>query len=342
MRLRLLVLLLALLFLAAEAHWTDDAAMQITVQGSQANCVWQFAGALAKFADDDGDGRLSQAELTRHQDELLASMRGKLELRSGASPARLRIVEQPGTEPSDTHYTVLLQAAWDAPVHDFELLYDFWAPQANGPKCLVVLQHGESTRSTVLTPMQTRFKPAASGPSGNFFLLGMEHIYTGYDHVLFLIALLLPGGSLMTLVKTVTAFTLAHSVTLSLSVLGIVSLPSRLVESVIAFSILVAALMNLQKRDNHRRWPLALGFGLIHGLGFASVLSEHGVKGTDALVPLLSFNLGVEAGQLTIVLVAFPALAWLHRQSFDRKAVVGLSLATALLALFWFVERLLG
>ena len=185
---------------------------------------------------------------------------------------------------------------------------------------------------------------------------GVWHIWIGFDHVLFLLSLLLPavlilqydrwqpaprfGQSFWDVVRVVTAFTVAHSITLSLAALGVISLPSRLVESVIALSVLLAALNNVWPAIAERRWLMAFVFGLIHGFGFASVLADLGLPRDALLLALVGFNLGVETGQLAIV-VCFLPLAFLARAtSFYRRGIMtGGSLLIALIALVWMIER---
>lgn len=190
-----------------------------------------------------------------------------------------------------------------------------------------------------------------------YLALGFIHILPfGFDHILFLLALLLPAvlwwesgrwrpalalrTVLLETTGIVTAFTLAHSLTLSLAVLGVVNLPSRLVESVIAFTVLLAALNNLFPVVTTRRWALAFGLGLIHGFGFASVLWELGLPSDALALALACFNLGVEGGQLTIVAIVLP-LAFALRQTwlYRRLALPVGSTAVALLALAWCLER---
>lgn len=175
-----------------------------------------------------------------------------------------------------------------------------------------------------------------------FFALGVEHIATGYDHILFLIALLLVGGGLRALVAIVTAFTVAHSITLSLAVLDVVHLPSRLVESAIALSIAWVALENMVFDRVRGRWRITFTFGLMHGFGFASVLREMHLPRAGLIASLLAFNLGVEAGQLAIVLVTYPFIALLQRSARRTMVVRGLSALILLLALWWFLERAFG
>jgi hydrogenase/urease accessory protein HupE len=176
---------------------------------------------------------------------------------------------------------------------------------------------------------------------GSFFALGIEHILTGYDHLLFLLALMVGGGSAWALVKIVTAFTLAHSVTLAAAALDLIALPSQIVESAIALSIAYVALENLLvvERGNSRRWLIALVFGLVHGFGFSAVLKELGLPPNGLAWSLLLFNLGVEAGQAGVIVAAVPFLIGLRRASWRRQAVRAMSLAVLAVAVVLLVER---
>ncbi len=174
---------------------------------------------------------------------------------------------------------------------------------------------------------------------GQFILLGIEHILTGYDHIAFLLALIVIGLSIKEVLKIITAFTVAHSITLLLAATQVVSLNSRIVESVIAFSICYVALENLLKKEVNYRWLLTFGFGLIHGFGFASVLQELIVGKSNLLVSVVSFNLGVEIGQLMIFLVLLPILHLLKNKIEFRKVTIGVSLAIFMLGFTWLIER---
>ncbi len=183
-----------------------------------------------------------------------------------------------------------------------------------------------------------------SSPDGlgaGFFRLGVEHILTGYDHLLFLAALLLRGGGFWSLVKIITAFTIAHSITLALAVLGLVVIPSRLVESAIALSIVWVAVENLAGSGApSRRWLVSFCFGLVHGLGFASVLEPLSLPSARLAWALVGFNLGVEAGQALVVAALLPVLVWMHGKAWESRAERALSLVVAAFGLTWFVERL--
>jgi hydrogenase/urease accessory protein HupE len=176
-----------------------------------------------------------------------------------------------------------------------------------------------------------------------FVALGVEHILTGLDHLLFLAALLIGAPSLLGTLAIVTAFTLAHSLTLTLASLDLVRLPAGIVEPAIAASIVWVALENLlPRRASGRRWAVAFLFGLMHGFGFAAVLSGLELSGWRLGAALLSFNLGVELGQAAVVAVVLPALLWLRARPEEPRLARVASLALAGIGAFWFVERVAG
>ena len=175
----------------------------------------------------------------------------------------------------------------------------------------------------------------------DFVKLGIEHILTGYDHLLFLVALLATARGAWSVVRIVTAFTLAHRVTLSVAALGIVTIPDRIIEPLIAATIVWVALENLFAAEpDRRRWIWSFGFGLVHGFGFASVLGELGLKGATLVRGLVGFNVGVEIGQLIFVAVFLPALMWLSRGRGARLTPRIASLAVAAIGTYWLVERI--
>jgi hydrogenase/urease accessory protein HupE len=204
-----------------------------------------------------------------------------------------------------------------------------------GSQQFVFMPDARETRVTVASGEATR-------GVGSFFLLGIEHILTGYDHLLFLLALIMRGGNLWSLFKIVTAFTIAHSITLALAALNIVTLPERLVEATIALSIAYVAAENLflRKAVSHR-WAVSFLFGLVHGFGFSNVLRELGLPKEGLLWALLNFNLGVEAGQAMAVLLTVPILFWLRKFKWEPRAVVATSVVVLAVGLVLFVERAL-
>jgi HupE / UreJ protein len=185
-------------------------------------------------------------------------------------------------------------------------------------------------------------KEHSEAPSSmfGFVRMGAEHIAGGYDHVLFLLALVLAGGGARTLLGIVTAFTLGHSLTLAISALGIWTPPSRLIEPLIALSVAFVAIENFTHRNPRTRWRVALPFGLIHGFGFAGALIEAKLPSEDLLGALFSFNLGVELGQLGFMAFLLPLVAAFRRSSwFPRFAVPALSGLILLVSVGWFIER---
>jgi hydrogenase/urease accessory protein HupE len=189
-------------------------------------------------------------------------------------------------------------------------------------------------------------KPLAASKSNSFadfLVLGVRHIWTGYDHLLFLLGLLIVTRNFVSSLKIITCFTLAHSITLAVATLSLVHLSSKVVEPLIAASIVYVGVENLLRGDDAKgRWLLAFGFGLIHGFGFASVLRDLGVgsNGSGITVPLVSFNLGVEVGQIAIAALVLPVI-WKLRAwpVYLRVWVPACSGIVVLLGAWWFVQR---
>jgi hydrogenase/urease accessory protein HupE len=195
-----------------------------------------------------------------------------------------------------------------------------------------------------ITP--SRIHPTFRSTFGEFLLWGMHHILIGYDHIAFLLALLLGAQKLGEVVRVVTSFTVAHSLTLLLAAKEVITLPSAVTESLIALSIVYVAAENYFIKDARFRWVLTFAFGLVHGLGFSSVLRERLQDLPSIALPIVSFNLGVEFGQVAILLVVFPVLVWIRKASDETAAArrqqllvrIG-SAPILLLGTFWLVDR---
>jgi hydrogenase/urease accessory protein HupE len=180
--------------------------------------------------------------------------------------------------------------------------------------------------------------------AGAFFVLGLEHIFTGYDHLLFLLALLLVCENFRAAATIITCFTLAHSLTLALAALQVVNVPSQFVEVVIAGSIVYVGFENLLRRKHYRyRWLLTIAFGLIHGLGFATALRDASMDaGGNLIAALISFNLGVEAGQIAIAAIVLPIiLKFRDRPAFQLRWAPAISIVICLAGSWWIVDRTL-
>jgi hypothetical protein len=365
---RLFVLLLALLCAPAWAHKPSDSYLTLRGEADGVSVRWDLALRDLDYVlqlDRDGNGELTWGEVRQRAADIEKLAIGKLVLSSQGQPCTLA-----GSGPlmldkhSDGTYAVLsLQARcprMETSVQvAYAMLFDLdpthrgmvqWTPAgAAQPQPLVFA--ADSARQDL-----SLVAPSAFETLRQYVVEGIWHIWIGFDHILFLLALLLPAvlhrqegawtatpslqRASIEVLKVVTAFTLAHSITLSLAVLGVVSLPSRLVESVIAASVVLAALNNLRGTIERRRWVMAFVFGLVHGFGFASVLADLGLPQGALALALVGFNVGVELGQLAIVAVFLPVAYALRGTGFYRTGVLRFgSLAVALLALWWFVER---
>jgi hydrogenase/urease accessory protein HupE len=172
-----------------------------------------------------------------------------------------------------------------------------------------------------------------------YVLLGLEHIWTGYDHLVFVAALVLLKQRLNSYIKIITAFTVGHSITIVIAALDIITIPATIIEPLIALSIIYVAVENIWLKKLQWRWLLALGFGLIHGFGFAQVLQ--GSLGEQFVLSLFSFNLGVEIGQITVLAILLPLLILVSRWKWYRQAAYSLSVIIAAVGVYWLIERTL-
>lgn len=347
------------------AHKPSDSYLALKLDGHRIRGQWDIALRDLDYAiglDGDHDGTITWGELRARQPDIAAYASAHLQIATAHAACEKRIEKHLIDHHSDGAYAVLLftVACPNAEIPDravYHLFFDL-DPQHRG---LLRLEHGGVTRTAIFGPEHSQQAIAvAQASSAQEFLsygrTGVWHIWIGYDHILFLLSLLLPAvlswqsgswrpAASMRLActevfKIVTAFTVAHSITLSLAAFGLIALPSRLVESAIAASVLLAALNNLYPLCYARRWAVAFLFGLIHGLGFANVLTDLGLPRASLLSALIGFNVGVEIGQLAII-AAFLPLAYALRQSlYYRLIALGLgSVLIALLAAAWLLER---
>jgi hydrogenase/urease accessory protein HupE len=292
--------------------------------------------AEVSFASTDLEGiqQLESKLLTFESDD------GKLELRSfnqsstDANSVHFRL-EFSTTNPTQLRISAPVLANLPRGHKQFCSVYD---------NNNIVLAQGMLSAETPDLKIDLRNTSATNRSVLDFLLLGIEHIVTGYDHLAFLLALLLAGGSLRHNAKIITSFTVAHSLTLALATLGVVAISPAIVEPVIAASVVFVGLENLFRRRLTARWLVTFVFGLVHGLGFASALRELGIggAGTGVAIPLVSFNLGVELVQIAIAALVLPIVARLEqRPVFKLKHVPALSLLITCAGFYWFLARTL-
>lgn len=383
----------------ARAHAPSNATLSLTADGVGVQQRWDIAlrdldRVLPLDADDDG--RITWGELRAAWPQISALAEEGLRLSQSPGATSRPVPCQAGSlaEPriddhADGTYAVL-ERRWQCPADagasgllvDYRLFADSdashrgllqWRVDAHAATATAVLAPTTEAFALVGTsPVQsstaaTTAVEGASGSFAGFVAEGVHHILIGTDHVLFLLALMLPAvllagqqrdagrvpstptiatpagrwtDALLQVAKVVTAFTVAHSITLALAVLGYADPPSRIVESLIAASVVLAAIDNLKRFLPGVRWQLAFVFGLVHGFGFAGALKELGLDSAALARSLVGFNLGVELGQLGIVSVALPLAWWIRNTRFYRRVVLaGGSLAIAAIAAVWFAER---
>jgi hypothetical protein len=356
---------------AAAAHSASDSHLRLRVDGASLQARWDIALRDLEQAiglDADGDGAITWGEVRRRQDAIAAYALARLQIAGDEGschhgPAALRIARH-----SDGGYAALAFAvACPRPPRRLRLRYGLFFdfdPQHRGLVRIEPLAGTAAAPTLAATALFTADRPAQDVPLDGggawaslvaFWRNGVWHIWSGYDHMLFLLALLLPAvlrrrdgvwqpiglrAACTNTLKVVTAFTVAHSITLSLAAAGLVQVPSRLVEAGIAASVVIAALNNAYPLFAESRWLVGFAFGLLHGFGFASVLAAPDLPLRSLTTALGGFNAGVESGQLALV-AGFLPLAYLARRSwlYQRLTLIGGSALIAVVAGIWLVER---
>jgi HupE / UreJ protein len=351
------------------AHKPSDSYLSLAVSGTVIDGQWDIAlrdldYAIGLDGNDDGndDGAITWGELRRRHAAITAYALARLQVASAGAQCRTRATGHLVDRHSDGAYAVFRFVA-DCPRAgttveiDYRLFFDIDSQH----KGLLRLQHRDTVQTAIFTAEHNsrRFRLTEIDhwrTIVDYTREGIWHIWIGFDHILFLMALLLPAAlvridrhwaprdtlslTFRQVLKIVTAFTIAHSMTLALAVFDLVRLPSALVESVIALSVLFAAANNIRPFVRDRVWLMAFGFGLIHGLGFAAVLGELGLPTETKGIALLAFNLGVEAGQLAVVALVLPIIFLLRNQPIYRRVLLQVgSAAIICVSLVWLIER---
>jgi hypothetical protein len=307
--------------------------------------------------DTDNDGKVSRSEFEAGAPAIRRFIRSHVFLDLNQREAEFGEMEPP-VWPADVANGIpereygqrLLSFTFRNPVlgkpEDVALTFDFFSELGERHNVLGVFVcdgHEDDVIFTRFEPdylYDTFYRTPVSDQVAQYFKLGVKHIFLGYDHIAFLLALMFVKR-FVDLVKIITAFTVAHTLTLALAVLQIVKLPPQLIEIGIAATIMYVAAENLWVTSTRHRWMLTFGFGLVHGFGFANVLRELGLPSSGLARSLVSFNLGVEAGQIVIVGVLWPLLWLVNRQPWAVRVRVGLSVVIFLFGAAWFVERAL-
>jgi len=351
----------------AYAHQASDGYLTLTfsAEATSVDGRWDLPVSNLErvlVLDRDSDGAVRMDRVPARREDIVALAFSHLAIRSGGAPCPLSPDDLAPTNHQGAPYvrlqfTAVCPAAPRVIDLDYTLFFDV-DPSHRG---LVRIEDGAASRSILFSSgfrheRFTRSLPDRPKELASAIRSGVAHIASGIDHLLFLLALLLPsvlrredGGwkpvaafrtALVEVAKIVTAFTLAHSITLSLSALDVVRLPARFIEPAIAASVVVAALQNVVRPVGHGRWRVAFTLGLLHGFGFSAALIDLGLRRSDLVTTLLGFNVGVELGQLAVVAVFLPLAYALRTSPYYRKVgLVGGSVVIAVVASVWFVQR---
>lgn len=349
---------------AVQAHKPSDSYLQLKVADQQITGEWDIALRDLEYAigvDTNGDGAITWGEVRSHREAIVTyAMRGlKVEENSGL--CHISVKDLQISDHSDGAYAALILVGnCAAPPKKIQIHYDLLFDLDPTHHGLLNLDFG-GTQTAIFRPdlRQIDFRSGGGTAWGTFMQYlreGLWHVWTGYDHMLFLGGLMLPAvlrrtrqgwrpaeklaPALLDTFRIATAFTLAHACTLSLAAMGIISLPSRLVESLVAATVVFAGINNLLPMAHRGLWKLAFFFGLIHGAAIASALLELGLPSDQRVLALFAFNLGVEAAQLTVVGVVLP-LSFMFRHSalYRRTVVIPGSVAIASIGLIWLIQR---
>ena len=300
---------------------------------------------------------LSKQELEKAFTPFKARFTEIVELRFDGEPAPLRITGLDIPEPGYTKVPRISLIVLEGQADRSASVVDWYYPASFGDNAVRVRQVDEvnekwhwsqwqwlrdDQRSEPFSLTEVFTKVSVWKMVTTYLVSGFEHILPkGLDHILFIIGIFLLSLHLRPLLWQVTMFTVAHTITLGLAMAGYISLPDNIVEPLIALSIAYIGLENIWHKSLHKsRLALVFAFGLLHGMGFASVLKEFGMPDEDFLTALISFNVGVELGQLTIIMLAFAVVGWLrHREYYRYAVIIPGSLAIMVTGLYWTVDR---
>lgn len=345
----------------ASAHAIGLSTGEYTARGASVVGKLAFArgevAALAPNIDENHDGHLTPAEVDASHTLIRDRVLGRIDVRAGGEKCTATLTDAALSEQDG----LLLTGRWDCKSDDkpFEVELGILDDLSRGHRHVARIVAGTTTHDEVLygTQKKLTIAPEVATPSAptsksdgaerggfwSFFKMGIEHILTGYDHLVFILGLVLARARVRSLLTIITAFTVAHSITLALAVLGVWAPSSRIVEPAIALSIAYVGIENFFVKDASKRWRITFPFGLIHGFGFAGALQEIALPRSAVPTALVSFNVGVEAGQLSVLAVLLPLVLFLRGTTwFEPRGVRVVSGAVAVAGGIWFVSRVIS
>jgi hypothetical protein len=351
--LRAAALFVLSLTMVARAHQPGLSTVLIDLGSNQLTAqlilAWQELDGLSPM-DANKDRVLSNGEFEAAKPKLLRTAESALEM---FSDGRMLALKRPPEARIDDATGIRLDLTYEFPsTRVLTITSEIITELLSGHRQVLTVRDAdkrelhntvlERTQPTVDLPLFAlkERQPDRWVAIRQFLWLGVEHIATGWDHLAFLFGLLVVGGKLRDAVKIITSFTLAHSLTLALATLNVINIPSRIVEPIIAASIVYVGFENMLRDDFSKRWMLTFAFGLIHGCGFASVLREMGIgaDGTSVVTPLICFNLGVELGQLAFAAIMLPVI-WKLKPAFPKRWIPVASVGLIIVGSYFLVQR---
>lgn len=335
----------------ARAHTVGMSKGEYRIQGAGVSASLVFARQelidAVTILDANRDGAISVSELAAARAGIDATIARQLEIRNPSGPCMAALGDLALTEQDGIVIQLAFRCLGDA--SPISVRAAFVGALSEGHRHLATVEGGGTTRRDVLHRGHSS-SDVTGGPASSvnqvavlpLFQLGVEHILTGYDHLVFLLGLILIGGRLRSLLVVITAFTVAHSITLGVAALRIWTPNVGIIEPAIALSIAYIGIENWFVTDGTRRWLITFPFGLVHGFGFAGALADISLPAAQVPVALAAFNAGVETGQLAVLAVVLPALAWLRqRQWLAKRELKIVSGAIAVAGMSWFVVRVI-
>ncbi|WP_251548647.1 HupE/UreJ family protein [Neobacillus muris] len=315
--------------------------------------------------DKNQDGYMKEDEISQSKPEIEQFVLKNLSVINNGIKGQAQIKTISMTERANYQmFRISMEFSFDEPIEEYEIDYNlFFNDVDKNHQNFMTIKNGQEVIEHLFTKghivfqghakMDTPQETSGVQPSsktegqdstgtlgfGDYLLMGMKHIWSGIDHLLFLFGLLLMKGSYKDYLKILTAFTVGHSITLALASLEILIIPGSIIEPLIALSIIYVAAENIFAKSIKWRWLITLFFGMIHGFGFAEVLI--GKLDANLFAPLLSFNLGVEIGQIVVLIILFPLIWHLRKIRWQTIAVHSASAIISLIGLYWFIERVI-
>jgi len=349
----------------AEAHSGSAGYSEVNIEGNKVTydlfLLADLLGGLLTI-DTNQDGYMKEDEIAQSKASIEQFILKYLSVNNNGLQGQVKVNNISLTERSNlSMFRIEMEFVFEEPVQEYEIDYFIFYNDIDvNHQNFATIHIGDKVIEKIFTKEKNIFQgnteldkgktaggKVATSKSQNKVLgfwdyvsMGMKHIWSGIDHLLFIFGLLLAKGTYRDYVKTITAFTVGHCLTLALAATETLIIPSSIIEPLIALSIVYIAVENIWASSFKWRWLVALFFGLIHGFGFAELLI--GKLGNHLIFPLFSFNLGVEIGQIVVLIILFPFIWSLRKLKWQTKIVYSLSAIISVIGLYWFMERVLS